>query len=297
MEQDQDIGPILLKLRYLASRLGDNVLEDWVRHESEGYPSEAELPDYRIVGVTYKVDTSGPFGSGMRNAPVPSALVEQFGGESWTDYKVRQSVTSIGSLLTGENESGTLTMDASNLILVLQGKIYPDNNIIAVTGSISKAAMVEIQSAVRSRILELTIKLEKEVPLAAEINLGPTGNPISAPMMEKVSQLSQTIIHGDYTEISSHGDGNVLKIAIEKGNAGQLEKGLIEGGIEEADAKELVEIMASEEPEGPEKPLGVKARAWVADKIAKGADGIWKVGLSVATKVVTEAAMKYYGLK
>ncbi|WP_428542906.1 hypothetical protein [Profundibacter sp.] len=47
----------MLKLRFLASRLGSDPLAEWVRFESEGYPNDAELPDYRILGVTYKVDT------------------------------------------------------------------------------------------------------------------------------------------------------------------------------------------------------------------------------------------------
>ena len=69
--EGQDIGPILLKLRFLASRLGSDLLEAWVKHESEGYPNEAEIPEYRKIGVSYVANFSGPFGSGLRNAPIP----------------------------------------------------------------------------------------------------------------------------------------------------------------------------------------------------------------------------------
>lgn len=64
VQDGSSLGPILLKLRLLAARLGSNDLEEWVKHESEGYPQDAVLPDYRIVGVTYKGTFSGPFGSG-----------------------------------------------------------------------------------------------------------------------------------------------------------------------------------------------------------------------------------------
>jgi hypothetical protein len=66
----QPIGPILLKLRFLASRLGSNVLEEWVKHESEGYPPEVILPSYRKAPVSYVGSFSGPLGSGIRNAPI-----------------------------------------------------------------------------------------------------------------------------------------------------------------------------------------------------------------------------------
>jgi hypothetical protein len=39
-----EINPLLLKLRLLAARLGNGVLEEWVRYESEGYPPGADCP-------------------------------------------------------------------------------------------------------------------------------------------------------------------------------------------------------------------------------------------------------------
>lgn len=44
MQQGQEIGPILLKLRFLASRLRSGPLEEWVKHESEGYPELLTFP-------------------------------------------------------------------------------------------------------------------------------------------------------------------------------------------------------------------------------------------------------------
>lgn len=119
----QPIGPILLKLRLLASRLGSDVLEEWVKHESEGYPPGVSLPDYRKVGVSYVGTFSGAFGSGIENAPIPPYLIEKFAGKGWNDYEIRQSVSSIDELLSSGN-SGTLQINAADLILLLQGHIY-----------------------------------------------------------------------------------------------------------------------------------------------------------------------------
>ena len=71
VQEGADLGSILLKLRFLASRLGSDVLEEWVKHESEGYPKDVEVPSYRIVGVSYKGTFSGPFGSGIQRPPTP----------------------------------------------------------------------------------------------------------------------------------------------------------------------------------------------------------------------------------
>ena len=68
-------------------------------------------------------------------------------------------------------------------------------------------------------------------------------------------------------------------------------------GIASEDASQLAGIMASEEPSSKEEPFGNKAKNWIASNLEKAASGTWNVGVSVATKVFTEAALKYYGLK
>src|SRR5688572_7880440 len=83
-----ELSTILLKMRFLASRLGSEPLEDWVRFESEGYPPDVELPQYRIVGVSYKGTWSGPYNSGINNAPIPGYLIEKYASKAWTHYKV-----------------------------------------------------------------------------------------------------------------------------------------------------------------------------------------------------------------
>lgn len=42
LQEKPDLGTILLKLRFLASRLGSEPLEDWVKFEAEGYPKDGE---------------------------------------------------------------------------------------------------------------------------------------------------------------------------------------------------------------------------------------------------------------
>ena len=45
------------------------------------------------------------------------------------------------------------------------------------------------------------------------------------------------------------------------------------------------------------EPMGPKVRGWVVDNMKKAANGTWKVGLAVATDVIKEALLKFYGLK
>jgi hypothetical protein len=147
------------------------------------------------------------------------------------------------------------------------------------------------------RVLELTIQLEKSIPAAADIALGPPATQPAAQDKEKVTQITQQIIHGNVTTISSSGAGALFHLTFNQGDTSGFAKTLVEAGITKDDADELAKIVASEKPESKEEPFGAKAKAWLGKNLKKAADGTWKVGIAVATSVLTEAAMRYYGFK
>lgn len=296
LDQGTDLGPILLKVRLLAAKLGSQPLADWVKHESEGYPSDVPVPDYRIIPVTYNGTFSGPFGSGIDNAPIPPLVIEKLAGAKWTSYEMRQSIAAIDHLLASVKKgSGGLSLDAANLIFKLQGKVYPDYACNSVTGTVSAAALAEARHSVRARILELTIQLEASLPEAASISIDKPLVPTIA-KAEQVTQISQQIIYGNVTAVSASGDAKV-NMAIGAGDLNGLIAFLEERGIAVEDAKDFGALVASEKPESAEEPFGPKAKKWLGDNLKKAAVGSWKIGVAVATDVMKEAALRYYGLK
>ena len=295
IQDGTEIGPILLKLRLLASRLGSAPLEEWVKHESEGYPDDAPLPDYRIIHVSYTGTFSGPFGSGVNNAPIPSYLIEKFAGKRWTHDEMRQSIAGIDELVKGSAGSGSLQINASNLILMLQGKVYADYACNAVTGTVIRAQLVALQHAVRTRVLELTIGLEKSIPAAASIVL--TGsNSTTQVNSDRVTQITNQVIYGNVTAIANSGTGATFNLAIQQGDQNSLIEALVRSGIPKTDAAEFGQLVASEKPDSKDEPFGAKVRTWLGENLKKAAGGTWKMGVSVATEVLKQAALKYYGL-
>lgn len=296
VQEEVDLGATLLKLRLLASRLGSDILEGWVKHESEGYPKDVDIPPYRIVGVSYHGTWSGPFGSGINNAPIPPYLIKKFAGDKWVNIEIRESIAAVDQLVKPSSEgNGGLGIDASNLILLLQGKVYKDYSCIDIRAEISPTALAEIRQAVRSRILELTIELEKDIPEAIQVEFGPAGK--QQANHEKVQQISQQIIYGDVTTAVAGGHGSQITFSVGERDTKALIQFLTKSGISEQDATEIANIMESEEPSSVDEPFGEKAKSWIALNIVKAAQGVWDVGISVATKVLSEAALKYYGLK
>ena len=296
VQEGVDLGSVLLKLRLLASRLGSNLLEEWVKHESEGYPKEIEVPPYRIIGVSYQGTFFGPFGSGIKNAPIPTYIIKKHAGARWVNYEIRESIAAIDGIVKSCAEcDGGIGIDASDLILLLQGKIYPNYSCNDVKASISCTSLEEIRQTVRSRILELTLKLEKEIPASTLVTFGvpKEQNNVS----DKVQQISQQIIYGNVGTAVTSGHGSNVKVSIGERDTKELIRHLTDSGIPESDATEIAEIMESEEPSNIEEPFGEKAKKWLGTNLQKAAKGTWNIGISVATKVLTEAALKYYGLK
>jgi len=212
---------------------------------------------------------------------------------------MRASVAAIDDLIASStnSEGGRLQINSADLILLLQGHVYEDLACNSVVGTVSQASLAEIQHVVRSRILELTLALEKQIPAAAEITLGPASARTDDEEARTATQITNQVIHGNVTTISSIGDGAQIHVEVGERDTGTFCQALIDAGLPVGDARELAEIVNAEEAESADRPWGANAQAWLAKNIGKAASGTWKIGLKVATDVLTEAAMKFYGFK
>ena len=66
IDASSDLGSLLRKCKVLEARLGSKELEDWLVWESNGYPEDIPIPEYRVWSLQVKGHFSGPFGSGLK---------------------------------------------------------------------------------------------------------------------------------------------------------------------------------------------------------------------------------------
>ena len=298
LSDESELGTILLKLKFLAAKLESDVLEDWVSHESEGYPDDVDVPDYRKIGASYTGSFSGSYGREVKNAPIPSAIIEKFAGSKWTQVECRQAIASIEDLLKASQDgAGALQIDSSDLILLLQGKVYADYNCYHVSGRISTSSLAGIKHVVKSRALDLTLKIEKSIEGALAISVSDSPR-IDATAAEQVEEITHQVIYGNYTNISNSGDSANISVNNAVNDPEALKEVLISAGIGEEDADAFAEIVSTEASSGSiEDPFGQNAKGWLVENVKKAVDGTWKVGISAATEVFKEVALRYYGLK
>ena len=85
-----DLGTILRKCKLLASRLGSQPLEDWLLWESNGYPDDVPVPDYRKWPLQLKGYFAGYFGARITNAPIPWLSLPEKVRDQYEHYECRQ---------------------------------------------------------------------------------------------------------------------------------------------------------------------------------------------------------------
>ena len=282
--KEKDVGSALFKLKVLASKIEVNVLEDWVTHEIEKYPADVPVPDYRKTSINYV----GNFvGSGLhyKDITIPSLLIAKHNGEGFIDYDIRKSLPVIDWYVKNKGDEKIGIAHANNLKLILQGygKIYEGMDLIEIVGTIGDSAFIEVQQAVRAKTLGLVLKIEKEIPSVADINIGGKGAKVSATESETIRSFTQQTIYGDVTNINATGDGNFVQVGDSFVHA------LIKKGIDKKDAEELEKI-AQKNPETPDEK---SIANWVEKMFKQGNEWVRDMGKEFAKATIIEMIKKF----
>lgn len=291
IDSQSDLGTLLRKCKLLAARLGSQPLEDFLLWESNGYPDNVEVPDYRIWSLEVKGHFAGPFGSGLRNAPVPLACLPEKGRESYERYNCRYSIASIEAILA-KSKTGNVQVSTGDLSLVLGTNVYEHQNCIQAWAEFGTSHLVELLNVVRNRILDFALALWKEAPMAGDAYDGATKFVES----KRVTQIFNTKIFGGSTNLLGAVDSSINEINVGMNDFLSVERVLKEKGVSEHD---LVELRTAVDIEGKLKVnngFGPKISSWIAKMMGKAADGSWNIGVGAAGNLLSQVIAKYYGL-
>lgn len=281
IEQTTPVGPILLKMRLLAARLGSGLMEQWVHHESTGYPQHTDVPDYRKLPIRYTGTYSAP-GYICRNE-IPLHFVQQFGGERWIRYEFRESIVEADDLIRAHRERNAgIEVEAANLALLLGCKVYGGMECIGATGTISPTSVISLQHAVRDRALALMVELER-LPDAENILSGgvESGNRKSSGDREAINQTISTIITGHNVSVFGIGPSQEVTFDLNRLDEGRLLKAMVDAGVPEKNAREFVDIVSEEGLENAKVPFKKRTQEWIENNISP-------VAKQVFTKSITD---------
>ena len=287
-----DLGALLRKCKVLAARLGSQPLEDWLIWESNGYPDEVGLPDYRIWPLTLKGHFSGPFGSGLRNAPIPLLCLPEKVRQKYQKYECRQSIASIEQAWKADHH-GTLQVPTGDLAVVLGTNVYTGQNCLQAWAEFGAGQLIEILNAVRNRVLDFSLAIWKENPNAGAASTRP-GKDIEP---ARVSQIFNTTVYGGAANLVGTASESQITFDVTTNDLSSLEQVLRARNVPEQDITELKTALQEESLPTVTGRFGPRVSAWVSRMVGKACDGSWGIGIGAAGKLLADAISRYYGLQ
>ncbi|MCB2141189.1 hypothetical protein KQH27_00610 [bacterium] len=291
VDKNSDLGTILRKCKVLAARLRSEPLENWLIWESNGYPDNVKVPEYRIWPLEVKGHFYGPFGSGWENAPIPHALLPEKCRESYERYESRISISGVEEALK-EVGAGSVRVSTGDLALILGTKVYKNQNCVQAWAQFSTSNLIELLNAVRNRILDFSLALWKESPNAGDKKS--TSESLLKP--SRVTQIFNTKIYGGSANLVGTMEDSSAIYTIVPHDFRTLETFLRDNGLDENDIGDLHEALKSDESPVEKDKFGPKVSTWIAKMVQKAADGGWSVGIGAAGTLLAQAVAKYYGL-
>lgn len=286
VDESVPVTVLLRKCMLLADSLGNEDLAQWAGRELNGYPVDVPLPDYRVIAAP----AVGSFTNGYTYYPElgisPSALPEDsrdFGRQVF----LRHPISELQSLAATDQKGGSITCPwPAGLINRLRNDLYRGLQLISASQQVGHAPLIGVMDAVRNRVLEFAIALQKAYPDAGEKS--------SAPIPEGfVTQVFHTTIYGRVTNLAV-GGGTVVQMAVTvpPGDEKALREALSRLGVPQS---ELDKLELDEKPVSAEE-LGPKATNWIGSIAAKVGAGTLALAKGVGVNLLVKAILAYYGM-
>lgn len=287
---DTAVTTLLRKVKVVASRAEVPALDDWVDHELDGYPPGVELPEYRgpfeaeVLGIF-----SGPFGSGLQNAPIPSVgFPKDYRDGPLFNITYTQSIAQIQELAAGEGSlqapwpANAIALTNS---LMAQGKVslYNDMGLQQAWRVVSRSQIVAIVDTVRTRILDLALTMERDNPQAGE-----SGGPALTP---EAKQTIVTNIFGGTPNVAVASSDFSQSVAIAKGDADSLSSQLSAIGLPR---EEIEALWGAIEADGGLQvaEVGENTSSWLTRLMIRSQE----LGLGTAGGVIANLICQYLGI-
>ena len=287
-----EIASLLRRCRILAARLRNEDFKLWVQRELDGYPKDTALPEYRVLRTQSCGHFFGPFGSGVKNAPLPLSCIPEKLREMVSTVEFREGVSALQNLVSSKGSGRLQQQWSADLVAMVASNFYENMNLAQAWKVISPSTIVGILDTVRNRILNFVLEIESQAPNAGESST--LSSPLTA---EKVTNIFNTYITGNVGNIAT-GSSHVTQDAtvVSAGDWDSLKKYLQNMGLEESDLSDLKKALDDDPKPQSSSSFGEKVSAWIGGMVAKSLKGIWKVGSAVGAGLLTRAIAGFYGL-
>jgi hypothetical protein len=290
------LGEVLRLCLRLGRLLNNKELSDWAKAEAGGYESINNLPDYRIFDTEVRGTFSGPFGSGIENAPIPKFHIEEEHRDILFKAYMTQPVGELERLAIGREDTNSLTIPWSgNVIMYYQQKaIYQGYILVAAEQVMTTTLIAGLLEVIRARVLEFVLVIEKELGIDA-MNYDDNKKPLETLGQEKVTQtFHMTIMGGTNFALGNTGTTSQHATHVQPGDLQGLKEKLAELGVTESLISDL-DTALDKDADSEEQP-GTHVQGWLSRLMIKAGKGTLLLASTAATTVVVTEVRRFLGL-
>ena len=291
LDSKTGLSSILRKAKVLASTLRNGEFKKWVDNELNGYPDNKEgIPDYRQGRVENYGNFSGPFGSALKNIPIPSLNLPERLKKHSNELLLVEGVRVFESLIESDSSNFHIPWPA-DIVAIISDKIIQGYICISAWKSVSRGQVEQVLDTVRNRLLNFVLDLQERYP-----KISKSKEALLAVPEKQVASAVNTYIFGGHNVVASGFDINQrVEQRIHANDLDSLLRYMEEIGVPGHDAKELKKAIEEDGPRTQPDIFGSKVVNWIAKTTKKILKGTWKSTLQTTLILITKALACYYG--
>jgi hypothetical protein len=290
VDSSQRLSVLLRKCLLLAHELKNDQLKSWANQELNGFASEDDLPEYRIIRVGAYGDFSGVGGAVVRHYPIPPAVLEERHQILAQKAPLLQAVSAYEGAVATVADSVQLNWPG-NIVLYYQRRLMDGYALVSAWQMVPKPSLVELLDTIRNRVLNMALEIKDE--LGAATNL----RGVSPAEVRKIEQTIVNNIYGGTNYLVSGqsqmtASTTTVHTAIPVGNRQELDAVLLRSGLTPSDLQDLTKAVQAD----ASQKMGSKVTSWVKATAPKVISGGVRIGTTVARELLTEWLKQYFGL-
>ncbi|MEV4620217.1 hypothetical protein AB0J74_16110 [Asanoa sp. NPDC049573] len=287
-----DVSTLLRKLKVVASRTRSTKLADWVAKELEGYKNEDILPEYR--GPVETIVLGHFVGMGNRqaqNVPIPpSTFPSDMRESSLFMLRIFHPVAQIADMAERDSVEFAWPADAMRYYNygtatgIIHRVLQDDMALMTAHRPIMRQVWVGVLDAVRNRILDLALELERVAPEAGQ-------GDATASAREKAAAVANTFNFYGTSNVAVGSTDFEQSVNVERGDERSLFEALRALGVMDSAISELRAALAADRSEAgtaPQREPGSRVRGWLAQASTQ-------FGSGAAANLVAEAVKAFFG--
>jgi hypothetical protein len=294
-KSDCRLEDALILAQVLAHKLGDLEMAAWVDAELKGYKEGAEVPAYRrttlaITGIL----TNGHFRYSDHPIVLTGLKPEQ---REWlTTRNTTEGVGAIQDWVDKESKGKQLsTTIPTEMCGLITRKCYGGSDywVEQAWGRPGTGAFRQIQTEIRSRLLQLALQLQDRVPADG------TDDDVKKIGEQVVRDIFRGTVIGDNATIVI-GDANALHgitNSVVRNDFPSLAKALSAHGVADEDVDALHKAVKADvdAPEHKVKEFGPRVRHWIGGMAEKAGTEAWKTVAATGVTTLYSALKAHYG--